>query len=145
MGALDRPTPSFQPQAHPISTENQWQTGTRPRPASAGTRATSIEGTWHLTIDTPAGRHHTVLELSWQNGELNGTAWDQRHEEEIMLTGLTLDGYRLSWAQSIRKPVRLNLDIEVTITGDELAGRAKAGRLPASRVNGRRFTDTASQ
>ena len=51
---------------------------------------------------------------------------------------MVLDGNRLTWAQSITKPLRLNLTFDVTIDGDEMAGRSKAGRLPSSKVIGRR-------
>jgi hypothetical protein len=34
--------------------------------------------------------------------------------------------------------MRLNLTFDVTVTGDELTGRAKAGRLPSSKVSGHR-------
>jgi len=40
---------------------------------------------------------------------LRGVARDQRHGEEVPLTDLVLDGHRLTWAQSITKPMRLNL------------------------------------
>lgn len=99
---------------------------------------TSVAGTWQLVIDTPIGSQQVVLELSTQDGELHGVARDRRHGEESTLTDLVLDGNRLTWAQAIRKPMRLNLTFDVTVTGDELTGRAKAGRLPSSKVSGHR-------
>ncbi|TDV57608.1 hypothetical protein [Actinophytocola oryzae] len=99
------------------------------------TRAT---GNWRLVIDTPIGRQHVVLELSTVDGRLRGTARDDKHGQEVPLTDLTLDGDQLTWAQAIRKPLRLNLTFDVTIAGDELTGHARAGRLPASKVSGHR-------
>lgn len=95
-------------------------------------------GTWNLVIGTPIGKQRAVLELSTQDGALRGVARDERHGEEVALTDLVVDGNRLTWAQSITKPVRLNLTFDVTIDGDELTGRAKAGRLPSSTVTGHR-------
>jgi hypothetical protein len=100
----------------------------------------SVTGTWRLVIDTPIGKQHAVLELSIQDGTLRGTARDDQHGGEMPLTDLALDGNRLTWAQAVRRPMRLNLTFDVTITGDELTGRAKAGRLPRSKVSGHRVT-----
>jgi hypothetical protein len=99
---------------------------------------TSADGTWNLVIDTPIGKQRATLQLSTQDGVLRGVARDQRHGEEVALTNLVLDGDRLTWAQSITKPMRLNLSFDVTIDGDEMTGRAKAGRLPGATVTGHR-------
>jgi hypothetical protein len=99
---------------------------------------TSAEGIWNLVIDTPIGKQRAALELSTQDGVLHGVARDQRHGEEVTLTDVVLDGNRLTWAQSITKPMRLNLMFDVTIDGDRMAGRSKAGRLPGSKVTGHR-------
>jgi hypothetical protein len=101
---------------------------------------TAAAGTWRLVIETPIGKLRAVLELSTQDGLVRGVVTDDRHDEAIPLTDVVLDGDRLTWAQSIRKPMRLNLTFDVTITGDELTGRAKAGRLASSKVSGHRVT-----
>lgn len=105
---------------------------------------TSVAGTWNLVINTPIGKQHATLTLSTRDGILHGVARDQRHGEEVPLTDLVLDGNRLTWAQSITKPMRLNLTFDVTIDGDEMTGRSKAGRLPASKVTGRRAAPDSS-
>jgi hypothetical protein len=97
---------------------------------------TSADGTWNLVIDTPVGKQRATLRLSTQDGVLRGVVRDQRHGEEVTLTDLELDGNQLRWAQSITKPMRLNLSFHVTIDGDEMTGRSKAGRLPGSKVIG---------
>ncbi len=98
----------------------------------------SVEGTWNLVVDTPLGKQRAVLELSTHDGVLRGVARDERHGEEITLTDLVVDGDRLTWAQSITKPLRLNLVFDVTVGGDEMTGHSKAGRLPRSKVIGHR-------
>jgi hypothetical protein len=98
----------------------------------------SAEGTWDLVVDTPVGRQRAVLVLSTKDGVLHGVARDQRHGEETALTDLVADGDRLTWAQAITKPMRLNLVFDVVVTGDEMTGHSKAGRLPKSGVTGRR-------
>ena len=98
----------------------------------------SVEGTWDLVVDTPLGRQRATLELSTRDGVLRGTARDLKHGEEVALADLVVDGDRLTWTQSITKPLRLNLAFDVTVGGDEMTGHSKAGRLPRSKVTGHR-------
>ena len=98
----------------------------------------SVEGTWDLSVSTPIGRIGATVDLVREDGILTGTAHGAG--EDIRLTDITLDGDRLSWKQSITRPMRLNLLFTVTVTGSTLAGTSRAGRLPASRVTGRRRT-----
>ncbi|WP_328697593.1 hypothetical protein [Streptomyces sp. NBC_00342] len=95
-----------------------------------------VEGVWDLSISTPIGRIEAVIELARQAGVLTGAAHGAG--ENVTLSDITLDGDRLTWKQTITKPLRLNLAFAVTIDGDTLTGTSKAGRLPASKVTGRR-------
>ncbi|MFD9324948.1 hypothetical protein [Streptomyces sp. NPDC060065] len=96
----------------------------------------SVEGTWDLSVSTPIGKIKAVVELRRQGGVLTGTAHGAG--EEVPLGDVALDGDRLTWTQAITKPLRLNLAFAVTVEGDTLTGTSKAGRLPASKVTGRR-------
>jgi len=96
----------------------------------------SVAGTWNLSIATPIGKQAVVLELVHDNGSLRGTATGAG--ETVDLMNLTLDGDRLTWTQSINRPVQLDLAFEVTVDGDSLEGTAKAGFLPKSKVTGTR-------
>ncbi|MEU2431005.1 hypothetical protein ABZ611_16105 [Streptomyces sp. NPDC007861] len=98
----------------------------------------SVEGTWDLTISTPVGRIKPVVEFRDEVGGLTGTA--RGTGEEVPLSDITLDGDRLAWNQSITRPLRLNLAFAVTVDGETLTGTSRAGRLPASKVTGRRRT-----
>ncbi|MFH8749702.1 hypothetical protein ACH4GK_25945 [Streptomyces rimosus] len=96
----------------------------------------SIEGTWDLSMSTPIGKIKAVAEFRREDGVLVGTAHGAG--EEVPLGEVVLDGDRLTWKQSITKPMRLNLAFAVTVDGDILTGTSKAGRLPASKVIGER-------
>ncbi|MFF4778026.1 hypothetical protein ACFY05_34885 [Microtetraspora fusca] len=97
----------------------------------------SVEGTWDLTVRTPIGTMDAVLDLRVQDGgTLYGTATGAG--EAVELREVALDGDRLTWEQSITRPLRLNLAFDVTVHGDSMAGTSKAGRLPSSTVTGRR-------
>lgn len=93
-------------------------------------------GTWDLSISTPIGKIDAVVDLREDAGTWHGTAHGAG--EVIPLGDLTLDRDRLTWTQSITKPLRLNLSFDVRLDGDTMTGTSKAGRLPASKVTGRR-------
>ncbi|MET7601499.1 hypothetical protein ABZU45_17570 [Streptomyces avermitilis] len=95
-----------------------------------------VEGTWDLAISTPIGTIDATVDLRTQDGVLSGTAHGSG--EQVALRDVTFDGARLSWAQSITRPLRLNLAFTMTVDGATMAGTSKAGRLPASKVTGRR-------
>ncbi|MFF9204131.1 hypothetical protein ACF1AE_20405 [Streptomyces sp. NPDC014986] len=102
----------------------------------------AAEGVWDLSVSTPIGRIEAVVELARRAGVLTGTAHGAG--ENAPLADITLDGDRLTWKQAITKPLRLNLAFAVTVDGDTLTGTSKAGRLPASKVTGRRRTVPAA-
>jgi hypothetical protein len=54
--------------------------------------------------------------------------------ETVPLRDLHVDGRRATWRQSVTKPMRLNLEFDVTIDGDTLTGYSRAARLPRSAV-----------
>jgi hypothetical protein len=95
-----------------------------------------ITGQWNLTIATPIGKQHVVLDLVENEGGVHGTA--QGETETVPLIEPALTDNRLTWKQSITKPIRLNLTFDVTIDGDHLTGTSKAGLLPKSHVTGTR-------
>ncbi|WP_127358615.1 hypothetical protein [Actinacidiphila soli] len=101
-----------------------------------------VEGTWDLSIATPIGKIKAVVELRRQDDVLTGVAHGAG--EEVTLGDVVLDGDRLTWKQAITKPMRLNLAFDVTVDGDTLTGTSRAGRLPASKVTGRRHTVRAT-
>ncbi len=97
----------------------------------------SIAGTWNTTISTPIGTQTVILELNEHNGIITGVA--RGNAETTPLIEPVLDGNRLTWKQSITKPMRLNLVFDVRIDGDTLTGTSKAGMLPTSKVTGVRM------
>ncbi len=96
----------------------------------------SLTGTWNIRISTPIGIQLVALELTENNGVIEGIA--KSSAESTPLIDPVLDGNRLTWKQSITKPMRLHLTFDVSIDGDTLTGTSKAGMLPASNVTGTR-------
>lgn len=96
----------------------------------------SITGDWDVTIKTPVGTLAVLYTFTDVEGALAGTATGK--DEKVPLKNIVVDGQRITWRQSVRKPMRLNLDFDVTVDGDQLAGHSRAGRLPRSPVSGKR-------
>ena len=94
----------------------------------------NIEGDWDVTIKTPIGSLAVVYTFTEQDGSLAGTAVGQ--DETVSLHDVVVAGQRITWRQSISKPMRLNLDFDVVVDGDRLTGHSRAGRLPRSAVAG---------
>jgi hypothetical protein len=103
----------------------------------------SFTGTWNISTATPIGTQFAVLELTENSGGVEGIV--KAREETVPLTAPLLDGNRLTWKQSITKPMRLNLTFDVTINGDTFTGTSKAGMLPASKVTGTRVMECGQQ
>ncbi len=96
----------------------------------------NVVGDWDVTIKTPIGSLAVVYTFTERDGVVAGTATGK--DETVPLHDVVVDGQRITWRQSVTKPMRLNLDFDVVVDGDRLTGRSRAGRLPRSAVNGRR-------
>jgi hypothetical protein len=101
---------------------------------------TAIAGTWELKLKTPIGTLTAIYTFVETADGITGTA--AANDETVPLTGITTqttpDGERVVWRQSVTRPMRLNLDFDVTACGDELTGHSRAGRLPRTQVTGHR-------
>ncbi|OBH75911.1 hypothetical protein A5681_09720 [Mycobacterium scrofulaceum] len=97
-----------------------------------------IGGDWDVTIKTPIGTLAVRYAFAELPGGLAGTATYKG--ETVLLRDLTsgaaAEGTRLTWRQSVTKPMRLNLAFDVVVDGDRMAGHSRAGRLPRSAVSG---------
>jgi len=93
-----------------------------------------IEGTWDVRIATPIGTVTAVYVFAATADGLGGTA--ASGAETVPLRDVEADGSRVTWRQSVTRPMRLDLAFDVTAGGDSLAGHSRAGRLPRTRVTG---------
>ncbi|MCC9146782.1 MULTISPECIES: hypothetical protein [unclassified Arthrobacter] len=101
---------------------------------------TSLPGTWALTMRTPIGSINATMTFTDTDGVLTGTAAGAAETVPLqnLRTAISPAGETVTWSQSITKPIRLNLDFEVLVTGDTMQGHSRAGRLPKSSVEGTR-------
>lgn len=92
-----------------------------------------LRGRWDVRIKTPVGSLHVDYVFAD-----DGTGTATHLGETVPLIDLAVDGPRATWSQSVTRPMRLNLEFEVTVDGEVLTGHSRAGRLPRSAVTGRR-------
>ena len=93
-----------------------------------------LGGTWDVTIKTPIGSLAVVYEFTDDAGALAGAA--TLKDETTPLRDMAVEGARVTWRQSVTKPMRLDLDFDVLVAGDRMTGHSRAGRLPRSSVTG---------
>ncbi|MDT5162003.1 MAG: hypothetical protein QOC90_2313 [Mycobacterium sp.] len=95
-----------------------------------------IAGEWDVVIKTPIGSLQVLYTFTDDSGVLTGTAAGK--SETVALRNITVAAPRVTWRQTVTKPMRLNLDFDIVVDGDRLTGHSKAGRLPRSAVTGTR-------
>lgn len=101
-------------------------------------RASVFDGDWDTTIATPVGKMQVKLSISTRDGTIRGTA--TQGEETAEFKDPLLRDDKLVWSLRISKPMRLHLRFEVSVSGDRMAGFAKAGVLPGSKLTGIRIS-----
>jgi hypothetical protein len=97
----------------------------------------SIVGDWDVTIKTPIGSLAVAYTFA-DDGGITGTATGRGETVPLRDIAVANDAgrQRVTWRQSVTKPMRLNLEFDVVVDGDRLTGQSKAGRLPRSAVTG---------
>ena len=93
-----------------------------------------LTGEWDVAIKTPIGSLQVLYTFTNDSGTLTGTATGKG--ETVALHDITVAAQRVTWRQSVTKPMRLNLEFDVEVHGDRLTGHSRAGRLPRSAVTG---------
>ncbi|QLL05802.1 hypothetical protein [Mycobacterium vicinigordonae] len=97
-------------------------------------------GGWDVAIKTPIGTLAVRYVFAEGPSGLTGTATYKAETVALHDIRSADDCARLTWRQSVRKPMRLNLDFDVVFDGDVMNGYSRAGRLPRSVVTGTRQT-----
>lgn len=100
----------------------------------------SVLGEWDVSIKTPVGSLQIVYRFYVHDGALGGEAAGTN--ETVPCTDIvaieSAEGHRVRWRQTVTRPMKLNLEFDVLVEGDQLEGHSRAGRLPRSRVTGTR-------
>ena len=81
----------------------------------------TIAGDWDVTIKTPIGSLAVEYSFSDTATGLSGTA--MLKGDTVELQDISQSGDRLTWRQQVTKPMRLNLEFDVTILPQRLSIR----------------------
>ncbi|NUR30962.1 MAG: hypothetical protein HOV83_34795 [Catenulispora sp.] len=103
----------------------------------------SAAGTWNLTIDSPLGKQRATVNLTQTASGWEGKSRDLTSGEETACFNIEVNGDAVGWQQQITKPMKLKLTYKLTLEGDSLNGKVKAGLFPASKVVGERVSEDA--
>ncbi|MFG1932184.1 hypothetical protein ACGFK1_16290 [Mycobacterium sp. NPDC048908] len=90
-----------------------------------------LTGDWDVTIKTPIGSLAVVYCFA---ADGSGTATGKG--ETVPVRDIVVEGQRVTWRQSVTKPILRDLAFDVVIDGDRMSGHSKAGRLPRSAATG---------
>lgn len=97
-----------------------------------------IAGDWNVTVKTPIGSLRILYSFAGEADGLTGQAVGK--QETVPLTDIALiddmGTQRVTWKQTVTKPMRLKLEFDVVVDGDRLSGHSRARRLPRSAVTG---------
>jgi hypothetical protein len=97
---------------------------------------TTFAGSWDVTIATPIGKMAVVFEITEEDGGIQGVA--RSDAETVEFLEPVAEGNRLTWSQNVTTPMKLTLDFDVTVEGDDMTGTSRPGLFPPSMVEGTR-------
>lgn len=112
----------------------------------------SVAGTWRLVVDAPIGKQHLAVRLDGGDGagdsdgagtELTGTVTNENNGLVADIFQGHAEGDELRWKITLQQ-VRLTLTFTVTVTGDTMSGKVKAGLFGRFTVRGERVPESAA-
>lgn len=95
-----------------------------------------IDGNWNVTVKTPMGAQPSVLTLKTAGGALTGSQSAQG--QTIQLKNGKAEGNNASWAMDITTPMPMTLEANVTVDGNKMTGKVKAGAFGSFDLEGTR-------
>lgn len=99
----------------------------------------SVAGNWHLVVDAPIGKQQLAVCLQESDGALSGTVTNEGNGLVADIFEGSVEDGELRWKITL-KQVRLTLTFTVSVTGDAMAGKVKAGMFGRFAVHGERKT-----
>lgn len=91
---------------------------------TASRQIKGVDGTWKLTIKTPAGTQEATLTLAASGTELTGTL------NNAVLESGTVDGQTINFKAHLTVPAEVEINCTATVDGNEMVGQAKVTGMP---------------
>ncbi|HUO11340.1 MAG TPA: hypothetical protein VMU37_01155 [Caulobacteraceae bacterium] len=95
----------------------------------------SADGTWKVTINSPMGVQTGTLTVKTSGDSFTGQFSGAQGAQDI--SG-KVDGDKLSWGSKLTQPFPIDLEFNVTVSGDTMEGSVKAGAFGSSPLKGER-------
>jgi len=95
----------------------------------------SADGTWKVTINSPMGVQQGTLTVATSGATFTGQFAGQQGTQDI--SG-KVDGDKLSWSSKLTQPFPIDLEFNVTVSGNSMEGSVKAGAFGSSPLKGER-------
>jgi hypothetical protein len=104
----------------------------------------SADGTWKMVVNSPMGKQDVSATFQTSGSELTGVLVNNSSDgvSSEILDGV-VDGDALKWKTKL-KQVKVTLTFNVTISGDSMEGKVKAGMLGSFSVSGQREPATVA-
>lgn len=97
----------------------------------------SIAGKWNIEISSPMGAQKATLDLAVDGDSLTGTQSAPQGEAPVE-AGKAI-GDKATWKASVKSPMPMTLEFDVTVEGDAMTGTVKAGAFGSFPVKGQRI------
>ena len=96
----------------------------------------AADGTWDIVIHNPVGNIEITLDLVTDGSVLTGTATG--NDQKVPVDNGSVEGDDLAFSLTIKKPFKMTIKYQLTISGDTIAGTAKGRMFPPAKVEGKR-------
>jgi hypothetical protein len=94
----------------------------------------SVDGTYHVEINTPIGKQEGKLILKEEGAKLTGRVEASVGQKDF--TG-TVNGNDVAWSVEVSSPLgKMKLDFKGTVSGSAISGEVKTGSFGTSRFTG---------
>ena len=98
----------------------------------------SVDGTWNVTLQSPAGPQQMTFDLQEASGALTGTMKNATAPDVSQITEGTIDGDDLAFKIMLTQPMPVTLEFTATVSGDSISGNAKFGTFGEGTFDGSR-------
>jgi len=85
----------------------------------------SVDGSWKITVNSPMGKQEGTHDLRAEGSTLTGTQSGQGYSQPIKDGKVA--GDKISWSNSITKPLPMTLKFTGVVCGNSITGKVKAG------------------
>lgn len=92
-----------------------------------------LDGSWDCTVNTPLGVQKSVVTFKTDGMTVAGQGTAPTGET-VTLRNIAQEGSKVSWSVSVSKPMKLDVAVSVTMSGNTASGKVKFGLFGSGKV-----------